>query len=83
MVYFLGVDVGTASVRVGLFTSTGKLIDTKSHKITIHNPAEDFFEQSSEEIWDAICLCIKNIVQYNVDEKNILRVDEIASIGKF
>lgn len=83
MGYFLGVDVGTSSVRVGLFTSTGKLIDTRKNDITIHNPAKDYYEQSSEEIWNAICLSINELVQYNCNEKKLLLVDEIVSIGKY
>ena len=75
--YFLGVDVGTASVRVGLFDSRGKLIDIKTKAITIYNPKVDFYEQSSDEIWTNVCECIKRIL----NENHEVNADEIASIG--
>ena len=75
--YFLGVDVGTSSVRVALFDFNGKLIDLKVTSIQIFNSKVDFYEQSSEEIWSSICQAIKNILNDNSDIKS----DEIVSIG--
>ena len=37
MYYFLGVDVGTSSVRVGLFNQFGTLVDSKTQSINIFN----------------------------------------------
>ena len=59
--YFIGVDVGTRSVRAGLFTNKGKLINYESLPITVHNPSADFYEQDSEEIWNAVCFTVKVI----------------------
>jgi D-ribulokinase len=58
MKYFLGVDVGTYSIRVGLFKETGELIDSKVETIHVYNFETDFYEQSSDEIWHAICKSI-------------------------
>ncbi|MFZ5891812.1 MAG: FGGY-family carbohydrate kinase [Myxococcota bacterium] len=52
---FLGIDVGTGSVRAGLFDSSGKRLGVGVHPIAIFRPAEDFVEQSSEDIWRAVC----------------------------
>ena len=75
--HFLGVDVGTSSIRVALFDSNGKLIDLKAKTIAIFNHNVDFYEQSSEEIWLAICQTIKLILAENPS----IKPDEIVSIG--
>ncbi len=51
---YLGVDVGTGSVRAGLFDAAGKRHGTASHPIQIFRPEEDFAEHSSDDIWRAV-----------------------------
>lgn len=55
---FAGVDVGTGSARVGLFDATGKLLAHAKRDITMWKPQPDFVQQSSGNIWDAICACM-------------------------
>ncbi len=55
---YLGIDVGTGSVRAGLFDSEGRRVGTGSYAIEIARPAENFVEQSSEDIWRATGLAI-------------------------
>lgn len=81
MVYFLGVDVGTASVRVGLFAEDGNPVGVRTKEISISNPKKDFYEQSSTEIWAAICTCIDQLVKENCDDKSLLKREDIVSIG--
>ena len=50
---FLGIDVGTGSVRAALFDSHGARLGLGTHPIRMWRPAEDFVEQSSEDIWRA------------------------------
>jgi FGGY-family pentulose kinase len=50
--YVIGVDVGTASVRAGVFDLTGKLLAAAVEPIQIFRPRENFAEQSSEDIWE-------------------------------
>ena len=57
--YFIGVDVGSGSVRSGLFTSTGELLHVLVKEITINNPEANYYEQSSDEIWTAVCETVK------------------------
>ena len=48
---FLGVDVGSGSVRAAVFDAAGnRLADVVRH-IAQFNPRGDWFEQSSEDIW--------------------------------
>ena len=56
---FLGVDVGTGSVRAGLFDAAGQRLGTGVCPIQIFRPAEDFVEQSSSDIWGAVCTAVR------------------------
>ena len=49
----LGVDVGTGSVRAGIFDAAGRRRGLGTHPIEIGRPREDFVEQSSDDIWKA------------------------------
>ena len=57
--YFIGIDVGTSSVRAALVSKTGQLVSTNTSAITILEPDTDFYEQSSDEIWHKVCNCVK------------------------
>jgi FGGY-family pentulose kinase len=55
MSHFLGIDVGTGSARAGIFDGGGKLAGVASRPITIFREAGEIVEQSSDEIWAAVC----------------------------
>jgi len=61
--YVIGVDVGTGSVRAGIFNLKGTLVSHSSKEITIWRPQEHFVEQSSEEIWQAACFSVRDALQ--------------------
>ena len=50
---YLGIDVGTGSARAGVFDASGRLLGAGTHAIAMNRPAEDFVEQSSDDIWSA------------------------------
>jgi FGGY-family pentulose kinase len=50
---FLGIDVGTGSVRVGAFNRLGKMRGKGEYPIQTWKPRPEFVEQSSEDIWKA------------------------------
>jgi FGGY-family pentulose kinase len=56
---YLGVDVGTSSVRAGLFDERGERRGLGVHPIQIFRPAEDFAEQSSDDIVRAAGVAIR------------------------
>jgi FGGY-family pentulose kinase len=56
---YLGVDVGTTSVRAALFDAQGTMHGSSSHPIRLHRPEEDFVEQSSDDIWAAAGIAIR------------------------
>lgn len=49
--FVVGVDVGTGSVRAGVFDLKGKGHGFGARPIATWRPAPDFVEQSSEDIW--------------------------------
>ncbi|GAB1601133.1 FGGY carbohydrate kinase domain-containing protein-like [Argonauta hians] len=59
---YIGIDVGTSSVRAALFQNNGTLIAKHVSKIEIHNPQPDYYEQSTENIWSAVVSSVKEIL---------------------
>ena len=59
MSLYLGVDVGSASARAGLFDAHGTCRGTGKAPIRVFEPAPDFVEQSSEDIWLACGLAAR------------------------
>ena len=59
---YVGVDVGTASVRAALVNHKGQVVHTAVEPIEIHNPQPDFYEQSSQNIWSAVCSTVKQVL---------------------
>ena len=59
MKYTVGVDVGTGSVRAALVQSDGRIVATESRPLKIWNPQPDFYEQSSDDVWEGVCFTVK------------------------
>ncbi|XP_054624242.1 FGGY carbohydrate kinase domain-containing protein isoform X3 [Dunckerocampus dactyliophorus] len=62
-VYYVGVDVGTASVRAALVTRHGRLKTTAQEPISIWEPHTDHYVQSSDEIWIKCCVVVKEVTR--------------------
>jgi len=58
----IGVDVGSASVRAGIFDLNGTLLAHATRPVTLWREAGQMVEQSSREIWQAVCQCINESV---------------------
>jgi D-ribulokinase len=56
--HFIGVDVGTASVRAGIFDSHGNLLSSARNAIEVWRAPGQIVEQSSQDIWRAVCASI-------------------------
>ncbi len=59
---FIGVDVGSGSVRAGLFDTGGELKAQAEHPIQQFTPRADYVEQSSVDIWQQVCRCVREVV---------------------
>lgn len=55
----MAVDVGTASVRAGLFDRRGHLLARAVRPIGMHRRSPDEAEQSSEKIWRAVAASVR------------------------
>jgi D-ribulokinase len=60
---FIGVDVGTASARAGLFDSEGTLLATARRPIALWHEPGDIVEQSSDDIWRACAGAIRDVLK--------------------
>jgi FGGY-family pentulose kinase len=55
----VGVDVGTGSARAGVFDARGRLLGRADHPIAMHRPLPDHAEQSSADVWRAVCRAVR------------------------
>lgn len=70
----LGVDVGTGSARAGAFTLEGRMLGQSVHPIRMWKPQADFVQQSSDDIWAAICTAVRAVMAQLPDT-------QVAGIG--
>ena len=74
--YLVGVDVGTGSARAGVFDVAGKLLATAKRPISMHREDGGIAEQSSAEVWQAVCDSVREAVsRAGIDPA------EVAGIG--
>ncbi len=73
---FIGIDVGTGSVRAGIFDAQGKRLGLGVSPIRTWRPHEDFVEQSSEDIWGAAATAVRVALL-----ESGLRPEQILGIG--
>ncbi|KAG6448297.1 FGGY carbohydrate kinase domain-containing protein isoform X2 [Manduca sexta] len=69
-VYFVGVDVGSGSVRAALVDRKGHVIRTSVQEIKTWKPKVDYYEQSSNNIWTCCLTVIKDVLT-NVDSSGV------------
>ncbi|CAH2352867.1 D-ribulokinase [[Candida] railenensis] len=62
-VYYVGVDVGTGSARACIIDTNGVILGLSERPITRHELKPNHITQSSTEIWNAICFCVKNCLR--------------------
>lgn len=57
--HFIGIDVGTGSARAGVFDRTGRMLATAKRDIALYRDGPDIAEQSSANIWQAVCASVR------------------------
>ena len=73
---FLGVDVGSASVRAGLYDRHGRRLAFALRPIQQFHPRAGFVEQSSADIWTATASAVREAVATAG-----IAADAVAAIG--
>lgn len=59
---FVGIDVGSASVRAGLYDDTGRRLAFRVRPIQQFRPRDLFVEQSSADIWANACAAVREAI---------------------
>lgn len=60
--YVVGIDIGTGSARAGVFDRKGNLLAEAKKPIAMNRPQAHFVEQSTTDIWQAICHSVRKAV---------------------
>lgn len=58
--HVIGVDVGTGSARAGVFDLAGRMVGAGRQDISVFHAAGAIVEQSSTDIWNAVCRAAKD-----------------------
>ncbi|XP_065129027.1 FGGY carbohydrate kinase domain-containing protein isoform X3 [Paramisgurnus dabryanus] len=61
--YYIGVDVGTGSVRAALVSPDGHVKHMAEENIQIWEACVDHYEQSSADIWRKCCRAVKEVTR--------------------
>lgn len=72
---YIGVDVGTGSVRTALVEHSGSVLASATADTRTFRDDDDhrIFEQSTSNIWACICHCVHQIIE-SVDISRILGI---------
>lgn len=76
MIYYIGVDVGTGSARACIIDSMGNILSLAEKPIQREELKPNYITQSSQEIWQAICHCVKSVVR-----DSEVAIEKIHGIG--
>src|SRR5690625_1193051 len=81
---YIGVDLGTTQLNVGLFDAAGHMLRTASERYPLESPAPDAAEQDAAKWWQALCACLHRIKteQEQVDDTAWERIAGIAVVGQ-
>lgn len=73
--FLAAVDVGTASVRVGILTTKGQLLARTEHPIDVHRTGGDQGTYSSTQIWAVTCATVREaLAKAGVDGVDIVGI---------
>lgn len=81
--HVIGIDVGTGSARAGVFDLAGRMVATARRDIALFHAAGGIVEQSSAQIWQAVCDSVREAMAHAaVDPAQIagLGVDATCSL---
>lgn len=70
MEYYVGVDLGTSSLKLLLLNANGKILKTVSEEYPVFFPAPGWSEQNPEDWWNALVSGMEKLTS-EVDKKRI------------
>ena len=62
MAYYIGIDLGTSSVKLTLVDDDGKIQNTATREYSVFYPRSGWSEQSPSDWWNAICEAIPELL---------------------
>lgn len=60
---YLGVDLGTSSMKVLLVDGSGKVVRSTSQSYPLMMPQPGWSEQDPNEWWSALCVCVPKLLE--------------------
>ncbi|KOS22600.1 putative sugar kinase [Escovopsis weberi] len=60
--YYIGIDVGTGSARACIIDDSGDIKALAAEEIRLWQPEPGYYEQSTTDIWQRICECVRKIM---------------------
>ncbi len=81
--YVIGIDVGTGSARAGVFDLEGHMVGSAKAELTMWRDAGSIVEQSSDQIWAAVCHAVRGAVAAaGIDQRQVrgIGVDATCSL---
>ncbi len=72
MNYFMGVDIGTTSVKAIAFAGDGQLIRKQSASYEMHHPQPGYSEQDPDEIFAAVVTAMNGVLAALLPAKPVL-----------
>ncbi|MBI9011321.1 MAG: xylulokinase [Clostridiales bacterium] len=73
---YIGIDLGTSSVKVLLMTTDGTIVDEKTSEYAVSYPKENWAEQNPIDWWQGTVQALKKLISDNESHKS-----EIKGIG--
>ncbi len=64
--YVVGVDMGTTSLRVGLFTPKGQLMASATKAINLNRSDTGWVEGVAQHYWKALVACMRKVISGDV-----------------
>ncbi|QJP70033.1 FGGY-family carbohydrate kinase [Burkholderia glumae] len=74
--YLIGIDVGTGSARAGIFDAAGRMVASARHEISVFHESGAIVEQSSAEIWHAVCTSVRAALA-----QGAIAPEQVAGLG--
>ena len=80
--YLLGVDAGTTSFKLSLFTENGTRVHTVKEEYVLSTPEKDWVEYPAESYWQLLCRLIRRLLaESNVEGSKVASL-AISSQGE-
>jgi xylulokinase len=78
----VGIDVGSSSVKVAVYSADGELIAVASHDLTPLHPGPGLWETDPEDIWQATCKGMRSVAAQDAVRRDPPQALAISASGR-